>query len=122
MAHAGILPLRPRAALLLTLALALGAAVDANAQSRPPSSPPGQQQGAAIQFRVHAIIDEQQGGLVLGTITVPVHWNVSSRVQWNYGDVSRPATRLGSSSSRSSSSTGSSRCAHRWRSEPAVWA
>jgi len=45
---------------------------------------------AAIAMRTHRIVDEQQGGLVLGTITVPARWNVKSRVVWTYADVSHP--------------------------------
>jgi hypothetical protein len=43
-----------------------------------------------IQFRVQPIIDKQQGGLVLGTITVPQDWKVVSHVEWNYQNVSHP--------------------------------
>ena len=44
----------------------------------------------AMQFRTHQIIDQQQGGLVLGTVTVPEQWRVNAMVQWRYGDVSLP--------------------------------
>lgn len=43
-----------------------------------------------LQFRTHPIVDKQQGGLTLATISVPVHWHVSSSVQWTYSDVSHP--------------------------------
>lgn len=45
---------------------------------------------AAIAFRLHPVIDEQQGGLVLATITVPESWKVTTKVVWNYADVSHP--------------------------------
>jgi len=45
---------------------------------------------AQMQFRVHPIVDQQQGGLVLGTLTVPQSWKVTSRVEWKYADVSHP--------------------------------
>lgn len=43
-----------------------------------------------MQFRLHPIIDKQQGGLVLATIAVPQNWKVVSNVEWNYQDVSHP--------------------------------
>jgi hypothetical protein len=47
-----------------------------------------------VQFRVHPIIDQQHGGLVVGTVTVPVNWRVMSRVDWAYGDVSNPVRAM----------------------------
>ena len=47
-----------------------------------------------MQFRVHPIVDQQQGGLVLATITVPQSWKVASRVEWNYQDVSHPVRAM----------------------------
>jgi hypothetical protein len=47
-----------------------------------------------MQFRVHPIVDQQQGGLVLGTITVPQSWKVTSRVEWKYADVSHPVRAM----------------------------
>ncbi len=41
------------------------------------------------QFRRAEIVDEQQG-LVMSTIMVPVDWKVTSKVTWTYGDVSHP--------------------------------
>src|SRR6185295_8778171 len=49
---------------------------------------------AQMQFRVHPIVDQQQGGLVLGTITVPQSWKVTSRVEWKYADVSHPVRAM----------------------------
>lgn len=43
-----------------------------------------------MEFRVHEIRDEQQGGLVISRITVPVQWKVTSKVTWNYANVSLP--------------------------------
>src|SRR5262245_29532585 len=43
-----------------------------------------------MQFRTERIIDTQQGGLVLATISVPLQWRVNSQVLWNYQDVSHP--------------------------------
>ena len=45
---------------------------------------------AKMQFRVQPIVDKQQGGLVLATITVPQDWKVTSKVEWNYQNVSAP--------------------------------
>ena len=47
-----------------------------------------------MQFRVHPIIDQQHGGLVAGTLTVPAHWGVFSRIEWSYGDVSNPVRAM----------------------------
>jgi hypothetical protein len=47
-----------------------------------------------LQFRAHQIVDQQQGGLVLATITVPTQWRVTSRVQWTYSDVSHPVRAI----------------------------
>lgn len=43
-----------------------------------------------MQFRRQEIVDTQQGGLVMSTMTVPVDWKVTSNVLWTYGDVSHP--------------------------------
>jgi len=62
-------------------------------KSGPPAKAPAGRPSASaarMQFRTHAIIDQQQGGLVLATITVPQNWTVNSRVEWRYGDVSHP--------------------------------
>lgn len=48
-----------------------------------------------MQFRAHPIIDQQHGGLVVATITVPQNWRVTSRVEWQYGDVSHPVRATG---------------------------
>jgi hypothetical protein len=45
---------------------------------------------AAIPFRLYPVIDEQQGGLVVATITAPEAWKVTSKIVWNYADVSHP--------------------------------
>lgn len=47
-----------------------------------------------MQFRVHPVHDQQHGGLVVGTVTVPAHWRVSSRVDWNYGDIDNPVRSM----------------------------
>lgn len=62
-------------------------ALDASAQAAPGNAP-------ALQFRVHQIVDQQQGGLVLATITVPTQWHVTSRVQWTYSNVSHPVRAI----------------------------
>jgi hypothetical protein len=62
-------------------------ALDALAQAAPGNAP-------ALQFRAHQIVDQQQGGLVLATITVPAQWHVSSRVLWTYSDVSHPVRAI----------------------------
>lgn len=43
-----------------------------------------------MEFRTHAIVDEQHAGLVVATISVPAQWRVRSSVQWRYSDVSLP--------------------------------
>jgi hypothetical protein len=43
-----------------------------------------------MQFRTERILDPQQGGLVLATISVPQQWRVNSQVTWTYSDVSHP--------------------------------
>lgn len=48
------------------------------------------QGGPRLQFRTERIFDPQQGGIILGTLSVPVQWRVSSQVQWRYNDVSNP--------------------------------
>lgn len=48
------------------------------------------QTSGGLQFRSHRIVDEQQGGLVVATISVPAQWHVHSKVHWTYGDVSHP--------------------------------
>jgi hypothetical protein len=67
---------------IVVAAVALLAAAAAGAASPP------------FAFRIHEIRDEQQGGLVVARLTVPVQWRVTSSVRWTYGDVSLPA-RLG---------------------------
>lgn len=42
------------------------------------------------QFRQHQIIDQQQGGLVMCTMMLPIDWKVTSSVKWTYADVSHP--------------------------------
>jgi hypothetical protein len=80
-----------RAVLVVSAALALSATggVEATAWAQPTAAAPAQ-----IQFRVHPIVDQQQGGLVLGTITVPQSWKVVSRVEWKYDDVSLPVRAM----------------------------
>lgn len=43
-----------------------------------------------LDFRVHEIRDEQHGNLVVARVSVPVQWKVTSKVAWNYADVSLP--------------------------------
>ncbi|HVF64107.1 MAG TPA: hypothetical protein VNE58_08940 [Casimicrobiaceae bacterium] len=51
---------------------------------------PGPGRTTGLQFRTHTVIDQQQGNLVMGTLTVPAQWQVSTHVQWTYADVSLP--------------------------------
>lgn len=53
---------------------------------------PARPRGAApqMQFRVQPVVDQQQGGLVVATITLPQSWKFASRVEWRYQDVSHP--------------------------------
>lgn len=44
----------------------------------------------AIKFRAYEVRDEQQGGLVLSRIMIPEQWKATSKVVWNYADVSVP--------------------------------
>lgn len=55
-----------------------------------PSQAPAQAATGSMPMRTHQIVDQQQGGLVLATITTPAQWTVRSKVQWNYADVSHP--------------------------------
>jgi hypothetical protein len=43
-----------------------------------------------LRFRAYEVRDEQQGGLVVSRIMVPEQWKATSKVVWNYGDVSLP--------------------------------
>lgn len=52
------------------------------------SSPPAT--AAGMQFRVHPIVDEQLGGMVFATISVPVQWKVTGQVRWTWADASAP--------------------------------
>ncbi len=75
---AGIRFVRMALALLVACAVSLSGLARAQPAPRPTA------------FRTHAIVDAQQGGLVLGTITVPADWRVDSYVRWTYADVSHP--------------------------------
>lgn len=44
----------------------------------------------SLRFRAYEVHDEQQGGLVVSRIMVPEQWKVTSKVVWNYSDVSQP--------------------------------
>src|SRR4051812_48355663 len=55
-----------------------------------PTSTVAQQNAPRLQFRTERIVDTQQGGLTLATISIPAQWRLSSQVQWNYADVSQP--------------------------------
>ena len=48
------------------------------------------QAAPSLRFRVYEVRDEQQGGLVLSRIMIPERWKATSKVVWNYGDVSLP--------------------------------
>lgn len=56
----------------------------ANAEPPPPAA------HANIKFQPYQVIDQQQGGLVVATIMVPEGWKTTSKVVWNYADVSHP--------------------------------
>lgn len=72
-------------------ALACGAMLSARASQPTAGVAPAPRTSAArLQFRTEAIIDRQQGGLTVATISVPLNWTLRSRVQWNYADVSWP--------------------------------
>ena len=43
-----------------------------------------------LAFRTEAVVDRQQGGLVLATLALPAQWRLQSQVLWNYNDVSQP--------------------------------
>jgi hypothetical protein len=47
-----------------------------------------------MQFRVHPIVDRQQGRLVFAPITVAQSGKVANRVEWNYQDVSHPVRAI----------------------------
>ena len=49
---------------------------------------------ADIKFRRHAVIDQQQGGIVMATLMVPEQWKVTSKVHWNYADSSFPVRSM----------------------------
>ena len=72
-------------AMATALALALAGQTTAQAQAPKP---------ADIKFRKHAVIDEQQGGLVMATFMVPEQWKVTSKVRWNYADSSFPVRSM----------------------------
>jgi hypothetical protein len=44
----------------------------------------------STRFLPYRVVDQEQGGLVVGTIAVPEGWNAYSRVRWTYSDVSFP--------------------------------
>jgi hypothetical protein len=67
---------------------ATGEAVAAERTAARPAAVP------QMQFRLHRVIDQQQGGLVVATIVVPQNWRVASRVEWNYQDVSHPVRAM----------------------------
>jgi hypothetical protein len=67
--------------------LALALACVSSAQAQAPKS-------AELKFRKHAVIDEQQGGLVMATFMVPEQWKVTSKVRWNYADFSFPVRSM----------------------------
>ena len=46
--------------------------------------------GPNIKFRAYEIRDQQQGGLVVSRIMIPEQWKATSKVVWNYSDVSLP--------------------------------
>ncbi len=71
--------------MLMTVVVLLSSPAPTHAQSNPSSE---------IKFRQHAIIDDQQGGLVLATVMVPEQWKVTSRVRWNYADSSFPVRTM----------------------------
>jgi hypothetical protein len=52
------------------------------------------QQSGPMQFRVHPVIDQEHGGLVVGTMVVPAHWRVQSWVHWEYGSVDNPVRSM----------------------------
>jgi hypothetical protein len=64
-----------------------GTAAQPGWQGQPPRAP-------QMQFRVHPIVDQQHGGLVVATVVVPMSWRVMSRVDWAYGDVSHPVRAM----------------------------
>jgi hypothetical protein len=55
-----------------------------------PAAEPAPVPAAAPQFRPFQVVDRQQGGLVVGTMAVPVGWQATSNVAWNYSEVSFP--------------------------------
>jgi hypothetical protein len=79
---------------VMTLATAVTAAHVGRPVPWPPARAAAQMPQPQMQFRVHPIIDQQHGGLVAGTVTVPVHWGVFSRIEWSYGDVSNPVRAM----------------------------
>ena len=82
--------LTPGIALLLIAACSRGDDRKAPVEGAPSSGARPAEGVPKIQFRVQPIIDKQQGGLVLATITVPQDWKVVSQVEWNYQNVSHP--------------------------------
>jgi hypothetical protein len=77
-------------ALRAWVALAAGCSDDGSAPTAGGAAPRRPAAAARVQFRVQPIVDEQQGGLVVATITVPQSWTVQSRVVWKYEDASHP--------------------------------
>jgi hypothetical protein len=47
-------------------------------------------EGARPDFQPYQVIDQAQGGMVVGTFAVPKDWKAASRVDWKYSDVSFP--------------------------------
>jgi hypothetical protein len=79
----------------ITLATAMTVGQTGQLALWPPAPAAAQMpQPPQMQFRVHPVIDQQHGGLVAGTVTVPAHWKVFSRLEWSYGDVSNPVRSM----------------------------
>jgi len=76
------------------LAVPVGAHADDKAASATGGATTAPAAASPIQFRIEPIIDRQQGGLVLATLTVPQDWKVVSKVEWKYQDVSHPVRAM----------------------------
>jgi len=50
------------------------------------------EQGAKQKLKPYLVRDAKQGNLPVCSLGVPVDWQTSSQVQWNYADLYRPAS------------------------------
>jgi len=81
------------------VALALGLMPMLGCSRRPPGGPAGRVPATAshggnfagMHFRTHAVLDKQQGDMVVGTFAVPQDWAAVSEVKWTPSDAMNPA-------------------------------